>query len=145
MLVDDVITRLKEAVPALQTRVTGAASLVQLIAQNQLAQHSPAAHVIHLGIRGGVPDAAAGLFRQQVEEEIGVILTFKNVTGAGANALDRVDEVRIAVIEALAGWEPEGGFGPFRLGNGRVTSMLASTLVYELSFSIPDQLRITPS
>ena len=143
MLVDDVIARLKEAVPALQTRVNGAASLVQLIAQNQLGQHSPAAHVIGLGIRGGAPDVVTGLFRQPVVEQIGVILTFRNATGAGAGALDRVEAVRTSVIEALCGWEPEGAFGPFQLQEGRVTSMQAGTLVYELSFAIPDQLRIS--
>jgi hypothetical protein len=142
MLADDVIQRLKELVPQLATRVEGAAHLAQLMAANQLPQHSPAANVIASGLSGGAPDAAAGLFRQPFDETVTVYLTFRNVQGAGGNALDLFDEVKWAVIKALCGWAPADTVGVFRLVRGQVVSMTTGTLLYQIDFAIGDQLRI---
>ena len=141
-LPDDVIERLKDLVPQLTHRVEGAASLAQLMAANQLPQHTPAAHVIATGLAGGAPDAAAGMFRQPYDETVSVYLTFRNVQGTGGNALDLFDEVKWAVIEALGGWAPEGVIGVFRLVRGQVETMATGTLLYRIDFAIGDQLRI---
>jgi hypothetical protein len=142
MLADDVIRRLKEEVGALENRVEGAASLVQLMQQNQLPQHTPAANVISSGLAGGAADAGAGLFRQAFDETIAVFLTFRNVQGTGARALDLFDAIRTEVIHALCGWAPEGLTGVFRLVRGQVVNMAAGTLIYQIDFAIGDQLRI---
>ena len=143
MLADDVIARLKDRVADLRT-VEPAADLVQLIAANKLPQHTPAAHVVSSGLQGGTADAASGLFRQAVDETISVLLSFRNATGTGARALDMVDTIRLAVIEALCGWAPGDTIGVFRLLRGRVVNMTAGTLVYQIDVAIADQLRITP-
>lgn len=143
MLADDVIQRLQERVPQLSNRVEGAAHLAQLMAQNQLPQHTPAANVIATGLAGGAADAATGLFRQSYDETVTVYLTFRNVQGTGGNALDLFDEVKWTVIEALCGWGPETAVGVFRLVRGQVVNMTTGTLLYQIDFAIGDQLRIT--
>lgn len=143
-LADDVIARLKERVTDLRT-VAPAADLVQLIAANNLPNFTPAAHVVASGLQGGAVESSVGVFRQSVDEQIGVLLSFRNAPGTGARALDSVDTVRAAVIEALCGWGPEGVIGTFRLIRGRVVNMAAGTLVYQIDFAIGDQLRIYPS
>ena len=142
MLADEVITRLKERVPLLQHRVEGAAHLAQLMAANRLPQNTPAANVIASGVTGGQPDATSGYFRQVFEETVTVYLTFRNVVGAGGNALDLFDQVKWEVIEALCGWAPEDPVGVFRLVRGQVVNMATGTLLYQIDFAIGDQLRI---
>lgn len=142
MLSDDVIQRLREKAPLLETRIEGAASLVQLMQQNQLPQHTPAANVISSGLAGGTADSVTDLFRQSYDETISVFLTFRNVQGTGARSLDLFDEVRAEVIGAVCGWGPEGKLGVFRLIRGQVVNMAAGTLIYQIDFAIADQLRI---
>lgn len=142
MLADDVIQRLKEMVPALSNRVEGVASLVQLMQQNLLPQHTPAARVMASGIRGGQPDAAAGLFRQAIDRTVSIYLVYRNVQGDGGNQIDGFDTDLEGVIAAICGWAPGDQVGVFRLVNGGVQSMAAGTLVYQIDFAIGDQLRI---
>lgn len=150
MLADDVIDRLKERVPQIKGRVEGAASLVQLMQENRLPQHTPAANVISSGLQGGQAQAGTGLFTQAVEEIVSVFLTFRNVEGARQRAVDQYLPVRREVIAALCGWAPATGLaeeeeplGVFRLRSGQVVRMQAGTLIYQLDFAIGDQLRIT--
>lgn len=145
MLIEDLIQRLKERVPDLSSRVEGALNLADLMAQNGLPQVTPAANVLSVGLQGGQPDAASGLFRQSFDEVFGVILTFRNNTPTGKKAFERVEEIKRAVIEAVAGWSPEDAFGVFRLTRGTVINFSAGTLVYQIDFAIGDQLRIVPS
>lgn len=142
MIADDVMARLKDRAHRLEGRVDGAANLVQLMQQNQLPQHTPAANVISSGLGGGPADAVAEVFRQTFDETISVFLTFRNVQGTGARSLELFDEVRTDVIEAICGWGPEGKLGVFRLVRGQVVNMAAGTLIYQIDFAIADQLRI---
>lgn len=145
MLVQTLIERLKARVPDLSGRVEGALNLAELMAQNGLPQVTPAANVLSVGLTGGAPDAAAGMFRQAFEEVFGVILTFRNNTPTGRRAFERPDEIRRAVIEAVAGWSPDGVVGTFRLARGTLVNFSAGTLVYQIDFAIGDQLRIDPT
>lgn len=144
MLEDDVIARLQDRVPDLSGRIEGAAHLAQLQAQNQFPKVTPAANVISTGLQGGVADAASGVFRQSFDETIGVILTFRNTTGKGARALDKISTVKRAVIEAICGWAPDDMVGVFKLLRGGIVSFAGGTLVYQIEFAVGDQLRITP-
>ena len=142
MLADLVVDRLKERVTRLQGRVEGATSLVQLMAQNGLPQHGPAARVISAALQGGEASAATGFFTQAFTETVSVFLVFRNVQGSGGNELDLFDEVKWAVIKPLCGWAPDDAVGVFRLANGQVRNMAQGTLIYQIDFAIGDQLRI---
>jgi hypothetical protein len=145
MLIEDLIERLKERVPDFSGRVEAALNLAELMAQGRLPETTPAANVISVGLQGGTPDAAAGLFRQGFEEVFGVVLTFRSNTLTGKRAFERSEEIKRAVIEALAGWSPAGVLGTFRLARGTLVNFSAGTLVYQIDFAIGDQLRIDPS
>jgi len=141
-LADQVVQRLSERVPALEARVEGVASLVQLISANQLPQTTPAARVMASEIRGGAADAASGVFRQAVEETVSVYLVLRNLQGGGRNELDRLYPIRDAIIEALCGWAPEEAVGVFRLSRAHVLRIGEGTLVYQIDAVIMNQLRI---
>lgn len=145
MLVEDLIERLKERVPALSRRVEAALNLAELMAQGRLPEVTPAAHVIQVGLVGKPADEAAGLFRQGFDEVFGVVLTFRNNTPTARKGFDEVEEIKRAVIEAVCGWSPDGVLGVFSLARGTQVSFSAGSLVYQIDFAIGDQLRIIPS
>ena len=46
------------------------------------------------------------------------------------------------MIAALAGWGPDSAPGVFELSRGDLVSMKAGALIYQLDFTLNDQLRI---
>lgn len=131
-------------IPTIAGRVHPAARLSELMRTNQLPQVCPAAFVLPLGIRGGTPDAVTGLYRQPIERIEGVVLVVRAAGDAtGAVALQQLDPLVEATIEAVAGWAPsDDAFGTYRLSRGELVSLAAGTLTYQLDFAIEDQLRI---
>ena len=140
MFVEAVKARLSDAVPALRT-VEGAANLAALMASNGLPQQTPAAHVVTLGIQGGDEEAMAGAYIQSVTEVVVVIVTWRMVVQTDRAVAD-VEMLIDEITQAVAGWEPEGAMAPFRLLRGQLVTMNKGTLVYQLDFAIPNQLRI---
>lgn len=136
--------RLTAFVPELTGRVEGAAAFAELQRQNALPQVTPAAFVIPLGLQGGAADAVAGLFRQEVQEIVGVMLTLRSFSRTGEQALPELDALVAKVVAAVAGYAPADAVGSFRLLRGALVSMSAGTIVYQLEFSLSDQLRIAP-
>ena len=140
-MIDAVIARLKDQAPALGGRVEGAAEFTALMQQNALPQSTPAAHVLPLGLQGGRAEAAAGAFTQLFDEAIGVVLTVRGHDQTGARALAKVSDLIRDVIAALIGWGPDNEIGVFQLSRGQLVSIRAGVLVYQLDFTITDQLR----
>lgn len=143
-LVGDVIDRLDARVAALRGRVSGAAELADMMRRNALPQVTPAAHVLPAGIQAGRDQAATGLYIQSVDRAIAVVVTVRSHDASGARALGELDTLIDEVITALAGWGPDGAMGVFRLMRVPPPDIAAGTLVQEISFVLPDQLRITP-
>ena len=141
-MIAQVIARLQAQVPALAGRVEGAADFTDLKRRNALPQQTPAAHVLPLGLRGGRADAASGAFTQMFDETIAVLLTVRSHDRTGARALEDVAPLIRAIVEAIAGWAPNDEVGVFALGRGQLVNMSAGTFVYQVDFSITDQLRI---
>lgn len=134
--------RLNTNVPALTGRVEGAAAFAELMRQNALPQVTPAAFVIPLGLQGGAADVVAGLYRQEVREIVGVMLTLRSFSRTGEQALPELDQLIDAIVNAVAGYAPADAIGVFTVARGSIVSMSAGTLVYQLEFSLSDQLRI---
>ena len=140
MLVEALKNRLRDEVGALRS-VEGAASMAALMQANGLPQQTPAAHVVTLGMQGGNEEASAGAFVQTYQEVLGVIVTWRTVVNSDRTVTD-VEELIRTIVEAVAGWVPEGAMAPFKLQRGQLVTMTKGTLVYQLDFSIADQLRI---
>lgn len=141
-MIGQVIARLKTAVPAFAGRVEGAAELAALMRQNALPQVTPAAHVVPLGLQGGAATTATAVFRQDVEVLLGVLITLRTNSRTGGGQLPELNSIITDVTAAIAGWAPIETVGVFRLSRGQLVTMAAGTIVYQLDFALPDQLRI---
>ena len=128
--------------PEFVGRVEGAAAFAELMRQNALPQVTPAAYVIPLGLQGGVADVAVGLYRQEVREIVGVTIALRSFSKTGDRSLPELDRLVEGVVNAIAGTAPPDATGVFSLARGSIVSMAAGTIVYQLEFSLSDQLRI---
>ncbi|MDX8354355.1 hypothetical protein [Cognatiyoonia sp. IB215182] len=141
-MIEAVITRLKAQVGFLQERVEGAADFTNLVATRKASSYSTIAHVIPLTLRGGAADAATGMFRQSFDRSVSVILSIRSNDRNGRAALTNLEDNLFAIINAIVGWAPNDEVGVFRLVGGRVVSMAQGLFIYQIDFSIQDQLRI---
>jgi hypothetical protein len=142
-LVTDIATRIGSEVTALAGRVEFVAGLAALVEANALPQREVSAFVLPIGFddRGG--DAASGMYTQMVQEAVGVVLCVKALGDAGAKrAVEPIDALKDAVINALAGWGPDGAVGVLRATRGRMVSVTKGLVIYQLDFALIDQLRI---
>jgi hypothetical protein len=143
LLVDPVITRIDDEVPALKGRVEGAAELAALVREDALPQVMPAAFVVPVGLQGGRADAVSGLFRQNYVEVVGVVLIVAAAGDAtGALALPELQDLVGAGVTAVCGWAPDAAVGVFELRRGALVSLNAGAVIYQLDFGINSQLRI---
>ena len=141
------LTTVVQAIPDFHGRVQGAAALSALMSAGQAPQTTPAAFVLPLGLRGGAADAVTGLFRQQLAWSSGVVICVRvagDVTGVKANEV--LVPLIEAVILAIAGTDAIGphdeAIGVWRVSRGELLSLSAGLLVFQLDFTIDDQLRI---
>lgn len=138
------IARLKLSVPELQSRVSGLASLASLTGKDALPNVTPCAHVMPSGIRAPTrPSEMSGVFVQAIERGFSVFLSLRIHDPNGARALDEAEQLIDAIILALAGWEPTPqSIGTFIFRQSALRTIEAGLAIYEISFSISDQLRI---
>lgn len=149
MIVDEVQVRLNtlsiepEPPNVLAGRVKSAADLSELVKTNSLPQSRPAAFVLPLGLRGGGAEAVTGLYRQAVDETVGIVLVLDAPgDAAGGRALPTIQSLRDFVINRICGWAPDDETGVFRLVRGDLVSLKGGIAIYQINFAISDQLRI---
>lgn len=142
LVVEPAIERLRTLVPDLLRSVGGAADMMALMKTSALPQNTPAAHVVPAGMRGADQVDAAGLFIQNLEETLGVVITLRTNDATGRRGLDQMQAIISAVITRICGWGPDDAPGEFRLLRGSVAKMDAEAFVYLLEFAIPMQLRL---
>jgi len=142
--VDEVRARIEERVPALAGRIGTAGEFARLVGANQLPQQTPAAFVLPGALAGGAATAGTGLFRQSFAEGVNVVLVVRVAGDAtGARGVDEITPLIRAVVTAVVGWVPDGALGTFVLGHGDLVGTEAGSLVYQLDFTLDDQLRIS--
>lgn len=137
-----VISRLEAEIPELDGRVEGAFEFAELLRNGQMPNSGVAAHVLPLGLQPRPADSAAGTYTQEFDESIGVILTLRNASRDAERILGDLRGFVMQIIEAVAGWVPDGASGVFRLLRASLVSSSKGTFVYQIDFSIADQLRI---
>lgn len=136
--------RVETGVAALDARIEEAADLAALVRSDALPAQSPWAFAIPLGIDGGAPDAAAGIYRQSITEVVGLVLVVQAPGDpSGADALGTIDELIIDIVQRVCGWAPDDVPGVFVLRRGRLLSVANGAVIYQLDFALDDQLRIT--
>ena len=140
---DDVRGRIEAQVPDLAGRLGNAGDFANLVEHNRLPQLTPAGYVLPGGLRGGAPDVVAGLFRQAFDEVVSVVLVSR-VAGdpLAAAAIDEISPLVRSTVEAVAGWAPDDAVGVFQLAQGELVGEKDGALVFQIDFTLNDQLRI---
>lgn len=140
-MIEVIIARLKDRVPNLRGRVDGALAFDELVRANSLPA-STTAYVVPDALRGGQADASAGAYVQEITETISVVLMLRPNDRFGARGIDPIEELRGQIFEALAGWAPGDETGVFQMTRAKLLRFQGGAIVYEIVFSITDQLRI---
>lgn len=153
MLADEVATRLKANVVALSGRVESALDLSEMMRRKALPNYTPAAFVLPNGLSGGAAQSSENAFLQMADELVSVVLvqrTAGDVRGSKGQA--PLQTLVWAVVLNLCGWEPEPAgnedesgsdpIGVLALRRGRLISLDAGTVFYQLDFAISLQLRV---
>ena len=111
---DDARARIEDRVPEIR-RFGNAADFAAVVASNRLPTTTPVAYVLFAGLHGGKPTASAGLFIQDYDEVLTVILADR-ITGdpTGDKALKDVAPLVAKVVEAVCGWAPDDAAGVFQ-------------------------------
>ena len=141
-MIEAVIGRLKEQVPDLNDRVEEAAYLADLLKTGRVDRDNVAI-VVPSALQGGRADTGTGVFSQGVTETIAVVLITPSHDRNHKVARNRMRPLSRAVITALVGWRPGDELGVFALRQGRIFSVAAGRLVFQIEFSIEDQLRVS--
>jgi len=141
--IEDVFARLKDRVTDLAGRIDTASAFARLVEHKQLPQQTPAAFVLPGSISGGLAQLASGLFRQAVTETVSIVLCVRVAGDArGDRSIDEITPLLRSVVGAICGWAPANCPGQFVLLSGQLVGTQDSCLVYQLDFSLDDQLRI---
>lgn len=138
------ISRLKSNVAGLSNRTYGAASLAALMRADAIPNVTPCAHVIPAGIHAPkLPSSMSGVYLQGIERSWAVFLSLRVHDPNGEKALDEAAELIDAIIFAIAGWEPTSdSIGVFIFRHAVLRTFERGVAIYEISFSLSDQLRI---
>lgn len=143
MQVEELITRLIAEIADFQGRVEGAAALAALVKVGRAPNRTPSAYVLPLGLVARPTDTGAGLHRQSYTETFGIVIVLTVANDAtGAKALPKINVLRDAVIQALAGWQPANAFDSLSLSRASLKSMAKGTITYQVDFTTTDYLRI---
>ena len=144
MLIDQVVTRIDDQVPAIKGRIHQAGDLASLVRKGTVPQVRPAGFVLPLGLLANAADVVSGAYRQGTIETVGVIFFVDDAGQAtGRRAIPKVDEIQNDIVNAIAGWKPTGeNYGVFELSRGRLVAVNKGTVSYQLEFTISNQLRI---
>jgi len=141
-MIDAVTTRLNDLVTDLGGKAETVAHLADLMRSGRLPENASAI-VVPLGFKGGKPSDATGVFTQPLNEVIGVLLIASAHDKTGQKALKRIGPLIRNVMEAIAGWGPGGTTGVFQVERGKLLSLHQGRMVFQIDFSITNQLRIS--
>jgi len=143
--IDEVRARIEAQVPDLAGQLGNAGQFSQLIDNNRLPQRAKGGFVLPGSLSGGQVTSATGLFVQNFNETVMVVL-FARVAGdpLGESGLDEISPLVRAVIEGVVGWGPDDAPGVFALSQAELVGSKDGALIYEIHFTLHDQMRVTP-
>lgn len=142
-MLDEIITQLKAEVADFENRVDTAAQLAALVRSGNLPNRTPCAYVVPLGFTTEPQKSAAGMFIQSIKPRVGVVIAVNTAGDAsGAKSLPEIETLSDDVIAALAGWQPASAKDGLQIVKGQLVSLTRGLILYQLDFSITDQVRI---
>lgn len=143
--VDEVRARIAVQVPELAGNLGSAGQFAALVERRQLPQWRAGGFVLPGTVSGGaLRSASAAAFIQDIEETILVVLVVRVAADpTSSKALDEISPLVRAVVDGVIGWGPETAPGVFALARGELVGSQDSALIYQLDFTLQDQLRKT--
>lgn len=143
MRVRQIMDRLTAEVPALAGRVREASDYTSLLRNVSLTAATGGAYVMPSGLRAGPAASATGAYVQSFDDVVAVVILVPDPNKGLGRQGATIDDLRGAVIGAVAGWMPDGAMGACQLLRGAMINLGGAALAYQIEFTIPDQLRIT--
>lgn len=141
---DALRARIEQQVPALAGNLGNAAEFARLVDKGQLPQWRMGGFILPGGLTGGQVRSATAAFIQDIEQTIAVVLTCRVASDpSGEKALDEITPLVRQVVMGVVGWAPDGVPGVFSLVRGELVGSQASALIFQIDFTIFDQLRKT--
>jgi len=130
-------------IAALSNRVEEVADLAELVAKNELPQRFPWAFILPTGFDGGPGELMTGAFRQPRVDGVGVVL-FCEATGdaKAQRAMAAIDVLIEAVLAAVCGTAPADAPGVLYAVRGRLVSINAGAIIYQIDFGLQNTLRV---
>lgn len=125
-------------------RIDLAGNLAALMKTGQPMQPVLRAHVLPADLAGREVHSATGGFIQSLDRGVSVLITLPAFDGTGAAGMPDIEALIASTVGALCGWAPPDTPGVFRLRQGRLLSLTGGVILYQLDFTISDQLRISP-
>jgi hypothetical protein len=144
MLLQEVIGRLETKVTALAGRIRTAEDYAGLLQMSGMTSATGGAYVMPAGLRGGKVLDATGVFAQDLDRVIAVVIIVPAPNPGFSLQASTIDAQIRDVIDALCGWVPADVIGPFQLVRGAMINLGEGLLAFQIDFSVPDQLRIIP-
>lgn len=142
---DEVRTRIEAKVPDFAGTFGNAAQFAAMVERNELPQGDLAGFVLPGPLSGGAVTAATGLFIQHFTETVMVVLVIRHAGSVLAQgALDELPPLVRDVIEGVVGFSPDDAPGVWSLGQAELVGSKDGALVYEIHFTLHDQMRVTP-
>lgn len=130
-LADQVVTRLRELVPASFKLVDGARAYLSLTVPP--VDKMPAAYVLPFSEDYG-PNTLLNGVRQTGDEQVAVVLMVAVKPGLGADVHDPIHAPRAALVDKLLGWQPDAEDGAVLLSSGALLDARPTHLSYQLQF-----------
>jgi hypothetical protein len=143
-LVEQVKDRIEAQVSGLT--VDEAFDFAELVRQGALPQRKEAAFVLPLGFNAGEAQSdIAQFYKQTLDEVVGIVLVVQSLGDPKAKrAIATVATLTQSILLAVCGWHPAEAVGDFRALRGRLISVNAGTVFFQIEFSIQTQLRFAP-
>ena len=140
-MIEAIIQKLTAEAPELGP-VKGAVDFGALVAGGQMPQTTFSAYVLPAGLIGRTAESATGMFVQTFDEAVSIILAIRSFEASGTRAIDPLRTLVMSVCQTLGGWAPGDESGVLTLRTGRLVSMQAGLVVYQIDFTLTDQMRI---
>lgn len=142
MNIEPIVTRLQATIPALRD-VGGAAEFEAVTATGTPAK--PAAYVIPLTDSADDPYLGIGATAQRITATFGVLLIAANhVRGRlGTKALEDLNTLRVAVRQALIGWQPGAAFEPCLFSDGALIDFEPGLIYWQDNYRTAYDARTT--
>jgi len=133
-LVDAVISRLRDLVPALVS-VEGCLDFASMVEKGVLPPATPVAFVLWSTLTAGVNKVLGGGHSQPLTERISVVVVVRAGNDARGDGKRQVmTPLRGGLIQALAGWRPVTGCGPFNFVAARLIGVANGAAFFDFSF-----------